>query len=105
MNKKLFLASLLLTAVTGAFAQNMTAKQQYAADSKRATQRYSDDKKLCADAGGSSARMQCLRDAKAEYNTSLAVAKQTMGKPVTAPVSDRHEPMCTDCGTVVAVHV
>lgn len=105
MNKKLFLVSLMLTAVTGAFAQNMTAKQQYAADSKRATQRYNDDKKLCADAGNSSARLQCLRDAKAEYNTSLAVAKQNMSKPVAAPVNARHEPVCPDCGKVVAVAV
>ncbi|MFZ6712194.1 glycine zipper 2TM domain-containing protein [Undibacterium sp. TC9W] len=106
MNKKLFLASLMLTAVTGAFAQNMTAKQQYAADSKRATQRYNDDKRLCADAGSSSARMQCLRDAKTEYNTALAVAKQNMSsRPVSAPANARNEPVCPDCGKVVAVAV
>ncbi|MFZ6734401.1 glycine zipper 2TM domain-containing protein [Undibacterium sp. Ji42W] len=105
MNKKLFLASLLLTAATGAFAQNMTAKQQYAADSKRATQRYNDDKKLCADAGSSSARMQCLRDAKTEYNTALAVAKQNMREAVAAPANVRNEPVCPDCGKVVAVSV
>lgn len=105
MNKKLLVASLMLVAVTGAFAQNMTAKQQYAADSKRATQRYNEDKKLCADAGSSTARMQCLRDAKAEYNTSLAVAKQNMNKPVAAPVNARVEPVCADCGKVVSVEV
>jgi len=105
MNKKLLVASLMLTAVTGAFAQNMTAKQQYAADSKRATQRYNEDKKLCADAGNSTARMQCLRDAKAEYNTSLAVAKQNMNKPVAAPVNARLEHVCSDCGKVVSVEV
>ncbi|MFZ6746550.1 glycine zipper 2TM domain-containing protein [Undibacterium sp. JH2W] len=105
MNKKILLASLMLSAVTGAFAQNMTAKQQYAADNKRATQRYNEDKKLCADAGSSAARMQCLRDAKTEYNNSLAVARQAMNKPVAAPVSARGEPACPDCGKVVAIEV
>ncbi|MBC3907531.1 MULTISPECIES: outer membrane lipoprotein [Undibacterium] len=105
MNKKLLVASLMLTAVTGAFAQNMTAKQQYAADTKRATQRYNDDKKLCAEAGGSAARMQCLRDAKADYNNSLAVAKQNMSRPVAAPAQARGEPACPDCGKVVAIEV
>ncbi|MFZ6875647.1 glycine zipper 2TM domain-containing protein [Undibacterium sp. Di27W] len=105
MNKKILLVSLMLTAVTGAFAQNMSPKQQYAADSKRATQRYNEDKKLCADAGSSAARMQCLRDAKTEYNNSLAVAKQAMNKPVAAPVGARSEPACPDCGKVVSVDV
>src|SRR6266536_565202 len=95
MNKKVLIASLMLTAVTGAFAQNPTAKQRYAEESKRASVRYNDDKKLCADASTSSARMQCLRDAKAEYNAALAQAKQNMSKPV--PVSAaRAEPICQE---------
>ena len=103
MNKKLLIASLILTAVTGAFAQNPTAKQRYTEESKRATQRYNEDKKLCADAGSSSSRMQCLRDAKAEYNTALATAKQNMSQAAAAPVSQRNEPVCPDCGKVVSV--
>ncbi|MFZ6759005.1 glycine zipper 2TM domain-containing protein [Undibacterium sp. Ji50W] len=104
MNKKVLIASLMLTAVTGAFAQNPTPKQRYAEESKRASVRYNDDKKLCADASTSSARMQCLRDARAEYNAALAQAKQNMSKPLPVPAA-KAEPICPECGKVVAVEM
>ncbi|MBC3918701.1 glycine zipper 2TM domain-containing protein [Undibacterium sp. CY18W] len=105
MNKKVLIASLMLTVVTGAFAQNPAARQRYAEDSKRASVRYNDDKKLCADASTSSARMQCLRDARAEYNAALAQAKQNMNKPLPVPAAARVEPICPECGKVVAVEM
>lgn len=79
----------------------MTAKAQYAADSKKASARYAEDKKLCAEESASSARLQCLRDAKAEYSKALAAAKTAMidaGK-------NGNKTACVDCGKVVAVNV
>lgn len=101
MNKKIIVAGLMLTAVTGAFAQDPTPKQRYTEESKRAMQRYNDDKKLCADAATSSARMQCLRDAKTEYNSAIAAARQNMQQA--NPSHARSEPGCPDCGRVVSV--
>jgi hypothetical protein len=67
----------LLAAVSGAYAQNSSSgKQQYAEASRQAAARYADDKKLCAEETSSSARMQCLRDAKAVYNGALDSAKK-----------------------------
>jgi outer membrane lipoprotein SlyB len=63
----------------------------FAADDalKAATARYESDKKLCAEESTSSARMQCLRDAKAEYEKAVG------GKAAA----------CKECGTVKSVTV
>lgn len=45
-----------------------------AGDSRAAASQYEADKKLCAEETNSSARMQCLRDAKAEYTRASAGA-------------------------------
>lgn len=55
-----------------------------------ASKRYADDKKLCSEENNSGARMQCLRDAKAEYD------KAQQNKPSAA---------CHDCGRVTSVVV
>ncbi len=56
------------------------------AATKAATTQYEDDKKLCAGESTSSARMQCLRDANAEYKKALADAKKApAAKAVSAP--------------------
>lgn len=91
----------------GAAAQMASsAKTEYAVDSKAALTRYESDKKLCNDETSSSARLQCRRDAKAEYDKSVAEAKARLaaatpttasGKPVKAN--------CPDCGKVTAVGV
>ena len=60
---------------TSAFAQNLSPKAQYAYDTKQANTRYADDKKLCAEESSSKARMQCLRDAKSEYDQAIINAK------------------------------
>ncbi|GGC75093.1 glycine zipper 2TM domain-containing protein [Undibacterium terreum] len=104
MKKQIFIVSLMLASVSAAYAQDLTPKQQYTADSKRASARYSDDKKLCAEESTSSVRMQCLRDAKTEYDKSLAVAKANLN--AAAPGSGQnHQGVCQDCGRVVSVDI
>ena len=69
---------------------------------KAAASRYESDKKLCAEESTSSARMQCLRDAKAEYTKAVEVAEKNQpaeSKPKPAASS------CTDCGKVIDVSV
>jgi len=66
-----------------------------AADARDPAARYEADKKLCAEESTSSLRMQCLRDAKEEYNKAIGGAATA-----TATVA-----ACPDCGRVVAVNV
>jgi uncharacterized protein YcfJ len=80
----------------------LTPKAQYEADSKKALARYEDDKKLCNDEASSSARLQCRRDAKTEYDKALADAKVRMG---TAVKGEQAHASCTDCGKVTSVQV
>lgn len=103
--KKQLIGMMVLCALTGtAIAQdNNTAKTAYAEASRQAAARYADDKKLCADETSSSARMQCLRDAKTEYNKALAAAKASSG--TTTAAGGKNAAACADCGRVVAVHV
>ncbi|MGK5025399.1 glycine zipper 2TM domain-containing protein [Janthinobacterium sp. RB2R34] len=92
---------------TPAFAQNnMSPKAQYAYDSKQASTRYADDKKLCAEETSSKARMQCLRDAKTEYDQAIINAKaaQKAGNSYASQPSKQQQ-VCADCGKVVAVNV
>jgi len=60
--------------------------------------RYEADRKLCAEESSSGARMQCLRDAKAEYDKALAAsgtASKTAARSATTT--------CKDCGKVLSV--
>jgi len=66
-----------------------------AADARDPAARYEADKKLCAEESTSSLRMQCLRDAKEEYNKAVGSAATTAATTA----------VCTDCGKVVAVNV
>lgn len=104
MKKPLLLlsASLLLSGLAStALAQTaMTPKAQYAADSKQASARLAEDKKLCNDETSSSARLQCRRDAQAEYNKAITAAKARMGTS-TQPTSAKA--LCTECARVLAV--
>jgi len=100
--------ALALASLTfGAAAQTtLSAKAQYTADSRAAKSRYDSDLKLCADETASSARLQCRRDAKTEYDKALTEAKARMSAaapvPTSTPVS---QPICPDCGKVVSVSV
>lgn len=95
--------------VSAALAETpLSPKAQYAADSKKALTRYTDDKKLCNDEPSSEARLQCRRDAKAEYDKTVATAKAQW--KAAAPVASsakasNGKAVCAECGKVVAVHV
>lgn len=89
------------------------AKTQLTADSKAAQARYDSDKKLCNDETSSNARLQCRRDAKAEYDQAIAAAK---AKAASAPVAvapatpnaaatQAAAPVCMECGRVLSVAV
>ena len=90
---KTHLALIIATAflVGPALAADAASKARYEAAEKAASSRYADDKKLCADESSSSARMQCLRDARAEYDKALAKAGD--------------DKACTGCGKVLSVKV
>jgi outer membrane lipoprotein SlyB len=109
MKKSLIATAVLLAAVSGAYAQNSSSgKQQYAEASSQAAARYADDKKLCAEETSSSARMQCLRDAKAVYNGALDSAKKASSYNNTysnGQSNNRNQQVCADCGRVTAVNV
>ncbi len=70
----------------------------YMAAKKAAETRYADDRKLCADESTSTIRMQCLRDAKDQYNKALAKAK-------TEHTQTPSSAACADCGQVISVDV
>ncbi len=92
--------------------RNLSPKEQYSIDTQRAAERYSEDKKLCADEGSSKLRMQCTRDAKSEYNNALATAKAALrANGVSAAPVAQSQPqsaapaICNECGKVLAVNV
>jgi len=101
----LALASLSFSA---AAQTGLSPKAQYTADSKAAKNRYDSDLKLCADEPSSSARLQCRRDAKTEYDKALTDAKARMSVAAPAAVTSPApvgQPACPDCGKVVSVSV
>ncbi len=95
-------AALLLTGALSAHAETatLTPKAQYTADTKAAQERYRSDLTICDEQPGSSARMQCKRDAKAEYDKALAEAKTRLS---TADAQAKAVAACTDCGKVLSV--
>ena len=106
-------ASAMGTAHAADNAPALSPKAQLAADNRAAATRYDSDKKLCVDETSSVARLQCRRDAKAEYDKALteakarmAVASQANGTASTvAPAKAPAAPVCLDCGKVIAVAV
>lgn len=112
-------SALALSALaSGAMAQTAPgAKAQYTADTRAAKSRYDSDLKLCADEPVSSARLQCRRDAKSEYDKALADAKARLSAAGAAPAATAapaaastttttpRQPACPDCGKVVAISV
>lgn len=99
MNMRTLTLSLMLAGATSAAFAQPSAKQIYAAETKRAATQYAEDKKLCAEETSSSARMQCQRDAKAEYNKAVAAAKAAQKNATAKPMA------CNDCGRVIGVSV
>ena len=107
--KKVFLilASGLLFwgfALTALAQTAVSPKTQFTADSKAALARYEADKALCNDETSSNSRLQCRRDAKAEYNKSIAASKAQLASAMAGPAKEpAGTAACPDCGKVVAV--
>jgi outer membrane lipoprotein SlyB len=79
---------------------------QYDADGDQAMARYREDQILCNDDPDSASRMQCKRDAKAEYDKAIGAARTRMagaGYPASAQPATV-QPACLDCGQVTAVY-
>jgi outer membrane lipoprotein SlyB len=89
--------ALMLAGLTSAVQAQPGSKEHYTAETKRLATRYADDKKLCGEEHDSGARMQCLRDAKTEYDKSLSVAKAQYKDGPAKPGA------CHDCGKVTSV--
>jgi len=96
MRNRSITAALLLAALASA-AQAQSPKEQFNAENKRIATRYAEDKKLCAEEQDSGQRMQCLRDAKAEFDKSTAMAKAQYKASPAKPGE------CHDCGKVTQV--
>jgi len=120
MDKTTYLSLALLCTLSihagSAWAATPTAaKTPLSAEAKAAQVRYDSDKKLCNDETTSSARLQCRRDAKAEYDQAIAVARsKPVTAPAAAPVATPSTPAsttapadaaCPDCGRVMAVSI
>lgn len=102
--QSMLILTLMMAGLTSAaaLAAELTPKAQYEAEKKEAATRYAEDRKLCAEETTSSARLQCLRDAKAEYNKALAAAKANLAAPAQPSKSVA---VCAECGKVIAVNV
>jgi len=96
MTHRTLIATLLLASLA-ATAQAQTSKEHYNAETRRLATRYAEDKKLCSEESESSRRMQCLRDAKSEYDKSLSYTKTQYNGGSAKPAA------CHDCGKVTSV--
>ena len=85
----------------------LTPKAQYAANAQTAQTRYQSDLRICADEPDSAGRMQCKRDAKAEYEQALADAKwrQDSAGKVAPAQTFKPKALCADCGKVSSVQL
>jgi outer membrane lipoprotein SlyB len=103
------LSMLLSVGAQAQHAQQFSPKAQLAADSKAASAQYEADKSLCNDEATSRARLQCRRDAKADYDEAIAAAKARMAAasptPARVPAPAPIDVACADCGKVTAVSV
>lgn len=107
MNSKL---ALIMVLGVGCAVQ-VHAADTAAAARKQADARYAEDRKLCAEESSSGTRMQCLRDARSEYDKALAAARTMpsqavpLAKPVVPAAKPSPAAACAECGKVVAVNV
>jgi outer membrane lipoprotein SlyB len=102
----------LMSFATLCAASNEVGSGASDAAKKEAEKRYSEDQKLCADETTSSRRMQCLRDAKEEFNRAVGVADTrpaaeikpaTESRPAVEYRAGPSAPVCSDCGRVTSV--
>jgi uncharacterized protein YcfJ len=93
-------------AATALAQTTLSPKAQYTADSRQAQERYAADKKLCNDEASSTARLQCRRDAKSEYDKAISAAKAQLAAQTPAATSKQNATaVCPDCARVIAVNV
>jgi outer membrane lipoprotein SlyB len=93
----LFVAVPLLSAVGTASATDAETR-------KRAEAWYESDKALCAEDKNAERRMQCMRDARAVYEKSIAGTSAAAPPATTAPAtSPAVVSACANCGTVSAI--
>jgi len=64
---------------------------------KRAAEWYERDKAICADDKNAERRMQCMRDARAVYDKSIA------GTVPVESTSSAAAPACANCGTISSI--
>jgi len=96
-NRSLMATMMLAGLVSTVHAQ---PAPNFDSESKRIAGRYADDKKLCAEENSSGTRMQCTRDAKSEYDKSMALVKAQY-KPGPAKAGDCSQ----QCGKVTSIVV
>lgn len=103
----LCMVACLVAASAHAQAQPATVspQAQYLIDSKNAQTRYDSDKLLCNDEASSQARLQCRREAKADYDKALAEARAQRTAASKPAPAQAPKPSCTDCGQVLSVSV
>jgi outer membrane lipoprotein SlyB len=94
-----------LALATAAQAQTAppSPQAQYAADKKAAATRYQSDRNLCNDETTSKARLDCRREAKAQYDSALALAKAKLAESGPGPAIAAAPAVCADCGKVADV--
>ena len=100
----------LMVSMDAAWAQapvqppaTVSPQTQYLIDSKNAQTRYDSDKLLCNDETTSQSRLQCRRDAKADFDKALAEAKAQRTAASTPKPPEPSKPACADCGKVASV--
>ena len=95
----------ILSSLTAAQPQpSPTPRSQFDLDSKLALTRYQEDQKVCKDVPDASARLQCYRDAKAEYERGIKVAKAKRDAGTTADSARTGtSATCPDCARVVSI--
>lgn len=97
-------ATCLLSLVLGVAHSALAANPKMSDDPVKtaAADRYAEDRKLCAEETNSGARMQCLRDARTEYDQALAAAKK-VAIPLSPPIQSTAP--CNECGKVLGIRV
>jgi outer membrane lipoprotein SlyB len=105
MSKHPIMAVAAIVFAVAAHAQSspVSPQAQYAADQKAAAARYRSDKTLCNDEATSKARLECRREAKAQYDSALATAKAKLAESGQVPAAAAI--VCADCGKVSDVAV
>jgi uncharacterized protein YcfJ len=92
-------AGLAFALAAQAQTATLSPQAQYTADKKAAASRYASDKTLCNDEATSKARLDCRREAKAQYDSALAMAKARLAESGQVPAVAA-APVCADCGKV-----